>query len=66
MAQAAAPQLCPGRGHWALQRGKREGGGASDWVRYLAYDGNYEYFHNTATGEVSWEQPSDFREGAGP
>ena len=42
------------------------GGDASDWVRYLAYDGNYEYFHNTATGEVSWEQPSDFREGAGP
>jgi len=47
--------------------GARGGGGdASDWVRYLAYDGKYEYFHNTASGEVSWEQPSDFREDAGP
>ena len=47
-----------------LARGRGEGGGASPWVRYLAYDGHYEYFHNTATGEVSWERPPDFREEA--
>ena len=45
-----------------LAGGRGEGGGASPWVRYLAYDGHYEYFHNTATGEVSWERPPDFRE----
>ena len=47
-----------------LAGGRGEGGGASPWVRYLAYDGHYEYFHNTATGEVSWERPPDFREEA--
>ena len=45
-----------------LDGGLVDGGEASPWMRYLTYDGEYEYYHNTVTGEVSWERPAGYPE----